>query len=1073
LKFAPLFFSPTGRILLCLPRGEGQDGASFKPKRFSKPYTFIEWRSINFPIIHAFSVSLQQRRVCHYAAYNYLFREKTMNNLAQTKDALAALAQQFRSYNYKSLNESQVRKSYIDEFWNILGWNTADIRQVQVETRDRNNKKPDYRFLVQNKTAFFVEAKKPSEDLMKNSEHIFQAKSYCWSGNVPLVVLTDFEEFRPFKCVNQPDKNKPKDGIIKQLDMTFEQYADRAEELLLHFGYESVVGGSLAQLLQLAKVKDQDRVDRVFLKQLAEWRKVLAEKAALVNTFHSSNELAEAVQRILDRLVFLRILQDRSIEDKDHLRTIAETKKHAYKTFVELCQTFSHTYNGLIFNAHPLSESITIHDLDFKPIVQELLPDESPYRFDEIPVEVLGTIYERFLGDEIILQGRSAIVETKPDVRKAGGVYYTPQYIVEYIVNNTVGALLAQCNNPKEVAALTICDPACGSGSFLLGAFDALIAWHEQYFEQHPDEWKEKSGKSFIELAFRDSYNKVRLTAEQKGRIAKNNLFGVDLDRQATEVTQMSLYIKILETIAEEPSITISYRNAILPKLSDNIKHGNSLVDVDYYDMFPEEQHNTIQSQIRPFNWKHSFPAIFKKGGFDAVIGNPPYLRIQGLQETQPNALPYFKFKFNAAETGSYDIYVLFIEQGFFLLKTNGYLGYIQPHKFFQSDFGIGIRNYLINNRCISKIVSFGHEQIFSDATTYTCLLFLENSVKENIDVTIVDNLSDWLNKKDINNFISQYPLIDEKWNFSDETKMKVLSKINLQSVTLGDVTKKIFQGIPTGNDKIFVLKLLEKRKNASKCFSVSLNKEVFIENDVIRPFLMGKEVKKYEEPSPENIVLFPYEQINGKITLMNREKISNQYPLLWEYLNSNKNTLENRENKRFVNTWWQYSRPQNLSEFENVKIVTPEISNKPNLTLDSVGDKFHTTKVYSFVFREEYKENKLYWLSLLNSNVLWYFLSSTGYVLRGGFFTFKTEYLKPFPVRLIDFTNLRDIELHNHIISLVQTMLDLHKTKEGASGEKLEQIQARISHTDDKINRLVYELYELTDEEIRIVEGV
>lgn len=236
-----------------------------------------------------------------------------MNNLAQTKDALAALAQQFRSYNYKSLNESQVRKSYIDEFWNILGWNTADIRQVQVETRDRNNKKPDYRFLVQNKTAFFVEAKKPSEDLMKNSEHIFQAKSYCWSGNVPLVVLTDFEEFRPFKCVNQPDKNKPKDGIIKQLDMTFEQYPDRAEELLLHFGYESVVGGSLAQLLQLAKVKDQDRVDRVFLKQLAEWRKVLAEKAALVNTFHSSNELAEAVQRILDRLVFLRILQDRSI----------------------------------------------------------------------------------------------------------------------------------------------------------------------------------------------------------------------------------------------------------------------------------------------------------------------------------------------------------------------------------------------------------------------------------------------------------------------------------------------------------------------------------------------------------------------------------------------------------------------------------------------------------------------------------------------------------------------------------------------------------------------------------------
>ena len=170
-----------------------------------------------------------------------------MKNLTQTKDALAALAQRFRSHNYKSLNESQVRKSFIDEFWNILGWDTSDIRQVQVETRV-GTKKPDYRFLLNNKTAFFVEAKKPSEDLMKNTHHIFQAKSYCWSGNVPLVVLTDFEEFRPFKCVHQPDKDKPKDGIIKQLDMTFEQYADRAEELLLHFGYESVIGGERLQL---------------------------------------------------------------------------------------------------------------------------------------------------------------------------------------------------------------------------------------------------------------------------------------------------------------------------------------------------------------------------------------------------------------------------------------------------------------------------------------------------------------------------------------------------------------------------------------------------------------------------------------------------------------------------------------------------------------------------------------------------------------------------------------------------------------------------------------------------------
>ena len=947
-----------------------------------------------------------------------------MNNLAQTKDALAALAQQFRSYNYKSLNESQVRKSYIDEFWNILGWNTADIRQVQVETRDKNNKKPDYRFLVQNKTAFFVEAKKPSEDLMKNSEHIFQAKSYCWSGNVPLVVLTDFEEFRPFKCVNQPDKNKPKDGIIKQLDMTFEQYPDRAEELLLHFGYESVVGGSLAQLLQLAKVKDQDRVDRVFLKQLAEWRKVLAEKAALVNTFHSSNELAEAVQRILDRLVFLRILQDRSIEDQNHLRTIADTKKHAYKTFVELCQTFSHTYNGLIFNAHPLSESITIHDLDFKPIVQELLPDESPYRFDEIPVEVLGTIYERFLGDEIILQGRSAIVETKPDVRKAGGVYYTPQYIVEYIVNNTVGALLAQCNNPKEVAALTICDPACGSGSFLLGAFDALIAWHEQYFEQHPDEWKEKSGKSFIELAFRDSYNKVRLTAEQKGRIAKNNLFGVDLDRQATEVTQMSLYIKILETIAEEPSITISYRNAILPKLSDNIKHGNSLVDVDYYDMFPEEQHNTIQSQIRPFNWKHSFPAIFKKGGFDAVIGNPPWVDLKGHPQE------FVKYYFNKYRTteNRINLYSIFVELGLRIMSNNGIFGYIIPNSILYQSSYEKIRVEILNNYKIKTIVRLP-DGVFQNVKAETIVLSIDKK-SEKMDCIIYDR-NDVINEITPKNYREIKRIKTKEW---------ILNEFSVFDIFSSDKEKKLLSKIENGKTELQVL--CDFTLGLTPYDKYKGHTQEQIKN---RVFHSDKKINKTFKPLLEGADVRPYYVKWG----------GNEYISYGSWLGA----------------------PREERFFKSPRVLVRQIvSGSPLRIYAGYTDEelYNTQSVFNIVSKDESILNIKYLLALLNSKLMNFYHGYKYLDLSKNLFQkILIQNCKKFPIKTISNKTKKDFQTHNEIINLVQTMLDLHKTKEGASGEKLEQIQARISHTDDKINRLVYELYELTDEEIRIVEGV
>lgn len=974
-----------------------------------------------------------------------------MKNLTQTKDALAALAQQFRSHNYKSLNESQVRKSFIDEFWNILGWNTSDIRQVQVETRV-GTKKPDYRFLVQNKTAFFVEAKKPSEDLMKNTHHIFQAKSYCWSGNVPLVVLTDFEEFRPFKCVHQPDKDKPKDGIIKQLDMTFEQYADRAEELLLHFSYESVTGGSLTQLLQLAKVKDQDRVDRVFLKQLAEWRKILAEKAALVNDFQSSNELAEAVQRILDRLVFLRILQDRTIEEQDHLRTIANTKKHAYKAFVELCQGFSHTYNGLIFNPHPLSESITIHDLDFKPIVKELLPDESPYRFDEIPVEVLGTIYERFLGDEIILQGRSAIVETKPDVRKAGGVYYTPQYIVEYIVNNTVGTLLAQCKTPKDVAALTICDPACGSGSFLLGAFDALIAWHEQYFEQHPEEWKEKSGKSFIELAFRDSYNKVRLTAEQKGRIAKNNLYGVDLDRQATEVTQMSLYIKILESIAEEPSITIGYRNAILPKLSDNIKHGNSLVDVDYYDMFPAEEHNAIQEQVHPFHWKYAFPHVFKQGGFDAVIGNPPWL-MAGYYINN-NTIDYYNNQYVSAK-GKYDLYYCFIEKSFNLLKSSGELGFITPNKFFHTKAAQSLRNFIKNTVFLKRAIDFGDVQLFDGATNYSAILFCNKILTKNIEYFKVDKSISIIDKSKK----TWEEMEDSSWSFENKSKSLIFKKIKTHSINLSELVHRFGTGVQTGADKVYCM--TDSEVNSNK-----------IETSLTTSIIRGRDVRKYSLNTDGKKLLFPYNIKNNEFTILGENELKSTQ--LYKYMLEHQDKLSTRiwfgkNAQQLSGKWYGLMYVDSYVSFNTEHLLSPCLSNKSNFTLGN-GSLFMTgtAGVVSIIPKQNIYISIKALLAILNSSLINFYIINNSPVFSGGYYKFSSPYLKKIPV-ISKITKENDLKLSG----LVDTMLELHKTKQDAVGGQLEQIEQRISFTDEKINRLVYELYELTEEEIRIVEGV
>jgi len=552
------------------------------------------------------------------------------NNL---KDQFKALCDDFELKNAMAYNESQARVSFIDNFWKLLGWRVSDTSQVLVESTDKFAKRPDYRFMKGNKTAFFVEAKKPSENL-KNPKHIYQTKLYCWNGNVPLAILTDFEEFRPFRSIGKPNINDYNKGIIKEFDILYDAYPDMADLLLETFGREAVLAGSLDSLFKPTKIEIRDTVDKHFLATLSKWRSELAINIAKHNKFDNEYELSEAVQRILDRLVFMRIMQDREVESTDYIKYIhSNTNSDPYQLFLSVCKEFAPKYNGLIFNPHPLSENMNVDTELFRKIANELDFDESPYRFDEIPVEMLGTIYEQFLGDEISFDAQGKLeIDQKPEVRKAGGVYYTPQYIVEYIVGNTIGKLLDKCKSPGDVAKLKILDPACGSGSFLLGAFDALIKWHEDYFTRNPGKALEKQGRQTFLLAYVDDNNILRLSVRMKSKILQNNIFGVDIDKQATEVAQMSLYIKALEGLEKESSqMTLGMKDALLPKLEDNIKCGNSLIGSDFItqDFFGfsvREKH-----KINPFDWEDAFPFIKETEGFDAVIGNPPWIDIKGL----------------------------------------------------------------------------------------------------------------------------------------------------------------------------------------------------------------------------------------------------------------------------------------------------------------------------------------------------------------------------------------------------------------------------------------------------------
>ncbi len=833
------------------------------------------------------------------------------------------------------------------------------------------------------------------------------------------------------------------------------------------FAKERILKGSFDKFVQHSpNRKGTTEVDKDFLQSLDTWRDYLAKGLLQSNKQLTQDQLNFALQQTLDRIIFLRIAEDRGIEPYQQLRK-AVSKGNAYANLIQVFIAADAKYNSGLFNftKDTLTPTLKLENKILKIIVEEMYPPACPYEFSIIPVEILGNAYEQFLGKTIqILPGKRIAIEQKPEVRKAGGVYYTPQYIVQYIVEHTIGKLLAN-KTPSQIAHLSICDPACGSGSFLLGAYQFLLQWYLHYYSQNLTDKEKRSPNS--PLRFNGNDYQLRLT--EKNRILATHLFGVDIDANAVEVTKLSL---LLQCLQGETATDIAYhqnlsKQPLLPSLENNICTGNSLVDFDYYQLNTNED-----TEITPFSWKIAFPTVFKHNGFDAIIGNPPYARMQSLQESQPQLISYYKQTYLAAQKGNFDLYALFIEQGYKLLNKNGLLGFIQPHKFFQADFGVGLRQHLSQQQALHKVLHFGASQVFTDATTYTCLLFLSKTPHPTFSYCKTEDLSTVQNTPNQLVFDTlPQPTKPDKWEFGSSAQQQLLQKLKQQPQTLGDITTKIFQGIPTGSDKIFVLSILQENDHTYTCHSVALNQTVEIEKGLVKPFSMGKDVKRYENILAKSVVVFPYHLDNLKPNLMKQEYIQANFPLGWDYLLSSKINLENREKGRFAKTWFQFSRPQNLVDFAQQKIMTPDIANGCQMTYDEDGVLYHTTTIYSFLFKQ-LTENVKYFLGILNSKLLWYFLQSTGNILRGGFFRFKTEYLKPFPIHLINFSNPTEVTLHNKIVKLVDEQLSFNKQLPNEVLESAQKkLQQHIAYNDAQINQLVYQLYQLSPAEIQLVE--
>jgi type I restriction-modification system DNA methylase subunit len=977
------------------------------------------------------------------------------------------------TYKGGQYNEAQLRQDFLNPFLGALGWDMTNKAGFAEAYRDvihedaikigGATKAPDYCFRIGGVKKFFVEAKKPSVNLKDDVSPAFQLRRYAWSAKLPLSILTDFEEFAVYDCRIKPvQTDKASTGRI--LYFTYKDYPAKWDELVSIFSPESVQKGSFDKYAESSKLKKGTAtVDDAFLTEIEDWRDMLARNIAIRNEDLSPRELNFCVQRTIDRIVFLRICEDRGIEEYGRLQTQLNGT-NVYKRLVQLFSQADDRYNSGLFHFQKEKErheepdkltlNIAIDDKPLKDIINRLYYPESPYEFSVLSADILGQVYEQFLGKVISLTaGHRAKVEEKPEVRKAGGVYYTPKYIVDYIVKNTVGKLVED-KQPKEVEKLKFLDPACGSGSFLLGAYQYLLDWHlKWYIDNEPDKWAKTKQPSIYQGPSPDPNTpNWNLTTSEKKRILLNNIYGVDIDSQAVEVTKLSLLLKVLEgesnqTLANQLRM---FHERALPDLGDNIKCGNSLIGYDFYEQ-TEMLDQKDRNEINPFDWKEGFPEIMKAGGFDAVIGNPPYVRIQGFPRMQ---VDYLTNRYKSAK-GNCDLYVSFVERGYNLLNSHGLLGEILPNKFFKTDYGEGLRELLAKNKAVTKIVDFGAHQVFN-ATTYTCLLFLSKPANKTFDYAESEAKPESLLGL---NFAQKNAddLDKDAWEFASKEAAMLLTKLAQNSKRLLDLPADMSRGSSSGDDDVFVVE----------------NKALKIEEAILRVPVFATDFNRYRyEPSREWRIIFPYVRESDSYRLYAENELQRKFPKAYAYLLSRQADLKKRKQ---YSAWYGFSAPRNLKLHDDAQILIPLLADHGIYAFvpQNLRGKLcpMASGGFTIALSSECKVKPEYVLGLLNSRLLFWKLQRMSNIFRGGWITCTKQYFGELPIRNIDMTDRADKANHDKVVDLVNQMLSLNKQlHEAKTDHEKTALRRQIDATDQQIDQLVYELYGLTDDEMKIV---
>ena len=992
--------------------------------------------------------------------------------LTRLKELICQFKEGEAFYTSKDFVESEVRSKFIDPFLECLKWDVKnekgaryDKREVITEDRvvvDGQTKHPDYTLCCAGVKKIFVEAKQPSVNLKLDPAPALQVRRYAYTAKLPIAILTDFQELAIYDTRIKPtDKDTASTARIEYL--TYDKYEEKFKELYNHISWDAVDLGKFDTYYEgLKEKRGTASVDEDILGMIERWRVLLAEDIALHNEEMNETALTSCVQKLIDRLLFLRIAEDKEIEGYRQLQKVSAEKENIYAKLKSLFAKCETRFNAGLFTNDDYLNSLKVQDKTLITIITELYYPICQYEFSVLPVEILGNIYERFLGKIIRFKrktknGHSVEIIEKPEVQKAGGVYYTPSYIVDYIVKETIGKKIEMLT-PEKVSKLKVCDPACGSGSFLVGAYQYLLDWHlDYYYKEERRESSEKKGLIYKD----DKTREYKLSIEEKRRILLANIYGVDIDGQAVEVTKLSLFLKLLENegkaLSKEGQASLfktSDITKILPSLTHNIKCGNSLIGSDYY----KEKNLSLlgieeQRKVNAFDWEVEFVDVFKCGGFDCVIGNPPYVK------EYTNKDCFNGLHKHPCYQGKMDFWYFFGYLGIKLTKENGLVGFIAPNNWITNTGAILFRNFVLENAKILKYMDFGNYRVFEKASIQT-MIYIMNKTKRNerylVRYSRLNNekaketeVLDFLAKKKDKNFtqfhaeISKQECMNKYVLFLDNEIANVLNHIKAKSNAKLE-NDEIIQGIVGAPDECFIVSDLSSFTNEEKEF--------------IKPYYTGL-LNRYVCEKTNNYIIY----LSNKNFI--DKKLSN-YPNLEKHFDKFKQILKEAKVKYKTpdKPYYYLHRERNEDFFkeDNEKIISQGRTLFPRFYYTK--EAFYPSRALFVIKTNRFNLESL--LAILNSKLIKFWLKHKG-KMQGDSFQVDKEPLLELP--LIQLSKEQTTKLNLLVDELLYSLQELDNINFEQDKKFLKQ---RIDILDSQINSIVYSLYGLSEEEIKIVEG-